>query len=201
MPSVPSWRRNCQCPVNNLATFRDDDRDRFTSGESQDQERFLRRCHNLRELTLSVDSPRQISWASGVTSSASVDAPADSVLARMQPTPPQTATAPFGKLRKFTISNLEGSYHSVLHALNNSVYAMNESTSLYHIAVRSYNPELATTQLCTELPLQTVGGWNLPALRSVYIDVDDMWHLPVGSWDQCPSFGTPPNLPRTVVSS
>ncbi|KAG0355245.1 hypothetical protein BG005_005834 [Podila minutissima] len=172
----------------NLETFRDDDDDRFASGESLDQERFLRRCHNLKELTLSVDSPEQLSFAVGATSTTSTDALAVSSVPRMQPTRPSTAPAPspFGKLKKLTLSNTEGSSHSVLQVLDNSILAMNGSAPLRHIAVQSYNPELAVLELSTEHRMHRVGGWNLPALRSVYIDVDDMWYLPVGSWDQCP---------------
>ncbi|KAF9326379.1 hypothetical protein BG006_010187, partial [Podila minutissima] len=172
----------------NLETFRDDDDDRFASGESLDQERFLRRCHNLKELTLSVDSPEQLSFALGATSTTSTDALTASSVPRMQSTGPPTAPAPapFGKLKKLALSYTEGSSHSVLQVLDNSILAMNGSAPLRHIAVQSYKPELTALELSTEHRMHRVGGWNLPALRSVYIVVDDMWYLPVGSWDQCP---------------
>ncbi|KAF8975081.1 hypothetical protein BGZ46_009461 [Entomortierella lignicola] len=167
-----------------LKLFEDYDLDRAEYHEALKREEFLRRCENLRELQLGVDSHNIFSWA--------VEEAKDSIL-----------TSTGRSLRNLESLSLwtDRSYNSAIQAFNDALFAF--STTLRSISLSvdvTYSHELIpvairnTRTLEAILLLQrasatSIGDWTyvLPWLRSITVHLNGVSSIKVGSFSQCPN--------------
>ncbi|KAF9383581.1 hypothetical protein CPB97_006345 [Podila verticillata] len=176
----PNFYENCKgVDLSRLHGFRDNDEDRFTAGEGPAQEQFLRQCTNLRWIVLTIDSPQQLAW---MLQSTATGGPS---------TLPTTAYSgqsqkPFATLGKLCLLSNRGST-ILLHAANTAMQSLNGSTHLNYLRIAGTYEREREDEGSEGLVLSTtMGGWNLPAIRSMEIDVQDLDYLHFESLDQCP---------------
>lgn len=179
----PCFYESCvDIDFSRLEGLRDDDDGRFACGKGPAQEQLLRQCTNLRWMTLAIDSPQQLAWMLPSASTAGVGSASGEIstthLGQLQ--------RPLAKLEKLALKSKRGS-EILLHVANTTMKALNGSAHLRDFKLQGRH-ELAREDKGSEgLDLTAiVGGWNLPAVRSIMIDVRDLDNLHVNSWDQCP---------------
>ncbi|KAF9383781.1 hypothetical protein CPB97_006180 [Podila verticillata] len=179
----PNFYESCvDINFSHLEGFRDDDDDRFASGKGPAQEQVLRQCINLRRMILAIDSPQQLAWMLPSASTAGEG----SATGEISTVHLGQLHRPLAKLEMLALTSRWGS-GILLHVANTTMKALNDSTHLRDFKLQGKHEEAREHNGSEGLALTTtVGGWNMPAVRSIMIDVQDLDDLHVNSWDQCP---------------
>ncbi|KAG0027459.1 hypothetical protein BGZ82_008967 [Podila clonocystis] len=174
----PKFYENCTgVNLSCLVGFRDNDDNRCMTGEGPAQERFLRQCTNLRWVVLNIDSPQHLAWMSPSSMIGGSSAPTAN---------PGLLHKPFEALGKLCLLTDYGS-SILLHAANAAMEALSGSTHLNYLRIAGEYEKEREDEGPAGLVLSTgVGGWNLPAIRSIEIDVKDLDYLHINSLNQCP---------------
>ncbi|KAG0210460.1 hypothetical protein BGX28_009270 [Mortierella sp. GBA30] len=189
--------------LDRLTRFADYDEQRIDSGEGPGMEKFLRRCHQLQTLDLTVGHPFILSWAAQ----------------QAQQTNTLSTTTTTGAerkiLQKVEMVDLTSDlpYRFLVHATNDAMTAFAGSLKSFraYSYERTQQPAFIEstaleTWVQTAVSLRSltvansVGKWpfQLPLLKSLHLDMAPARNLQVGSFDQCPnledifiSFGGP----------
>ncbi|KAG0340986.1 hypothetical protein BG000_010536 [Podila horticola] len=174
----PQFYENCTgVDLSRLDGFRDDDDNRFMAGEGPAQERFFRQCTNLRWIVLNIDSPRHLAWISPSSTAGGSSGPTET---------PGLLHKPFKTLGKLCLLTEYGS-PMLLHVANTVMLALNDSNHLNYLRIAGeYEKKREDEGSKGPTLLTEVGGWNLPAIRSIEIDVQDLDYLHINSLNQCP---------------
>ncbi|KAG0031887.1 hypothetical protein BGZ82_006749 [Podila clonocystis] len=167
--------------LSRLKGFRDDSDNRFSTGKGPAQEKFLRQCSSLSWVALNVDSPRQFSWLSPSTPStrpASAATSAKTNLGQLH--------KPLATLDRLCLVSNHGS-SILLHVANTTISTFDGSTRLRDLRLQgTYEREREDIGSEGLILSTSVGGWNLPALRILEINIQDLDDFLVKSWDHCP---------------
>ncbi|KAF9207076.1 hypothetical protein BGZ49_001233 [Haplosporangium sp. Z 27] len=167
-----------------LKVLKDNDMERGEHGEGPERKEFLRRCDNLRELHLAVDSHDIFSWA---------------VDDAKQSTSSSTGRS-LRKLEKLELLTMH-SYNSAIQAFNDAMFAFSPTLQSINLKVIiDFDDDLPpiavkNARLLTALQLQqrpsatSIGDWPclLPWLRAISIRLEGVASLKVGSFKQCPN--------------
>ncbi|KAF8978464.1 hypothetical protein BGZ46_006446 [Entomortierella lignicola] len=167
-----------------LKEFADDDLERMDFGEGSDREEFLRRCDNLRKLTLAVGSPDVFSW----------------MLDEIKHMTPASTGRPLGKLESLELS-ADYSYNSAIQVFNDAMIAFSSSLRTIDLRVRGklrdYSTPIAVKNSRTMKSLQlhllasatSIGEWPslLPCLTVIKVYLVDVVTINIGSLEQCPN--------------
>ncbi|KAF9583917.1 hypothetical protein BGW38_008122, partial [Lunasporangiospora selenospora] len=181
----------------NLVSLVDEDTNRIFAGEGPDMESFLRRCHRLKKLNLSVGDPNVFRWAVPTTTlignrdnSVLTKQETNSIISRIRGGSPRP-------LPMLTDLVLLRDYNAkfTIHALNDAVEAFGKSLEtikvLAPIIRGRFVPEhekdlvIQTTRALDVTSERRAGfGWCLPNVRKIHLDLPGAHEI--RSFDQCP---------------
>ncbi|KAF8975080.1 hypothetical protein BGZ46_009460 [Entomortierella lignicola] len=170
-----------------LREFDDMDMERSEQGEGPKREVFLRKCHNLRELSLAVDSHDVLSWA--VNEATELGS--------------SLAGRSLKKLEKLELITYH-SYNSAIQVFNDAMVAFsNTLRSIRLLVIKGYvgnltpiflrNARVMTALQLHQRPSATmIGDWPylLPRLKDILISLNCVASVKVGSFKQCPNLET-----------
>ncbi|KAF9196037.1 hypothetical protein BGZ49_002917 [Haplosporangium sp. Z 27] len=186
--NIPNFYEHAmEIELDRLKVFEDEDLERTEQGEGQKKMEFLRRCENLSELYLGVDSHDVLSWI--------VSEARDSVSV--------SRSRPLRNLKDLGLWSSH-SYNSAIQVFNDAMIAF--STSLQSIILRvsqDYDEDklpivIRNARTMRSLQQQqltsatSIGDWTcyLPWLRAICIDLEGVASIKVGSFKQCPNLET-----------
>ncbi|KAF9579227.1 hypothetical protein BGW38_004600, partial [Lunasporangiospora selenospora] len=185
----------------NLRKLVDAFAERLDAGEGPAMEAFLRRCHQLRKLTLEVGSPYLFRWAvqPKTATETGVGRLAMPVAAsRACPRGADIGIIPHRPLPKLTKLSLGATveHRFLIYALNDAVEAFGESLARIKVTANISKGEntpafitkdrLVLTQELQDVPRATGVGfnWILPNVRKIQLSITRECSL--GFFDQCP---------------
>ncbi|KAG0087976.1 hypothetical protein BGZ93_009040 [Podila epicladia] len=164
---IPRFYDMCKnIGLDSLKILKDFNSARLEKGEGPSQETFLKRCHQLRDLHISVGSLGLFSWA-----------------VKYQPNDALQAI-PGNFLRSLQYIELDN--HVDLTVLNNVAVAFGKS--LRGIRART---KISATAFSLDDPLRPsrqsrLGDWNLPFIREIHFELQCFHGIYLGDFSQCP---------------